>query len=108
MYNINSNNIKANIYLHIDYMKIVIRSVFFHFLCIAGFGMIYFNLKDDFFEKEKNDLDVIDYMLLSTTIQAGVGISDIYPISFYGKLTMIIQQLLMLCTHIFTIYVFTL
>ena len=88
-------------------MKIVIRTVFFHFLCIAGFGMIYFYLKDDFSEKKDDNLEIIDYFLLSTTIQAGVGVSDLYPMSFYGKLTMIIQQLLMLCTHIFTLYILT-
>ena len=87
-------------------MKIVIRTVCFHFLCIILFGILYFYLKNDFVEKEKNNLEVIDYLLLSTTIQAGVGVSDLYPTSFYGKLTMIIQQILMICTHVFTIYVF--
>lgn len=88
-------------------MKIVIRTVFFHFLCVAGFGMIYFYLKDDFSETQDDNLQIIDCLLLSTTIQAGVGVSDLYPTSFYGKLTMIIQQLLMLCTHIFTLYILT-
>ena len=88
-------------------MKIVIRTVFFHFSCIVGFGMLYFYLKDEFLENEKDKLEIIDYMLLSTTIQAGVGISDLYPTTFYGKLTMIIQQILMLCTHIFTLYILT-
>ena len=69
--------------------------------------MIYFYLKDDFSENQDNNLQIIDYLLLSTTIQAGVGVSDLYPTSFYGKLTMIIQQLLMLCTHIFTLYILT-
>jgi hypothetical protein len=87
-------------------MKIVIRTVFFHFLCIICFGIIYFYLKDDFSEKKEENLEIIDYLLLSTTIQAGVGISGLYPISFYGKLTMIIQQILMMCTHVFTIYIF--
>jgi hypothetical protein len=88
-------------------MKIVIRTVFFHFLCIIFFGILYAYLKNDF-EKNKDEekLGFIDYILLSTTIQAGVGISDIYPISFYGKITMIIQQLIMMCTHVFTIYIF--
>ena len=88
-------------------MKIVIRTVFFHFLCIIIFGILYAYLKNDF-EKNKDEekLGFIDYILLSTTIQAGVGISDIYPISFYGKITMIIQQLIMMCTHVFTIYIF--
>lgn len=89
-------------------MKIVIRTVFFHFLCIAGFGMLYSTFKDHFEKNSIQDenLGYVDYMLLSTTIQAGVGISDIYPISFYGKIIMIIQQLLMICTHVFTIYIF--
>jgi len=87
-------------------MKIVIRTVCFHFLCIIGFGILYFYLKDDFSEKKEDNLEIIDYLLLSTTIQAGVGVSDLYPTNFYGKLTMIIQQILMICTHVFTIYVF--
>ena len=85
-------------------MKIVIRTVFFHFLCIIFFGILYAYLKNDFEKnKEEEKLGFIDYILLSTTIQAGVGISDMYPISFYGKVTMIIQQFIMLCTHVFTI-----
>ena len=87
-------------------MKIVIRTVFFHFLCIIIFGILYFYLKENFAEKEEAELEIIDYVLLSTTIQAGVGVSELYPTTFYGKLTMIIQQIIMLCTHIFTIYVF--
>jgi hypothetical protein len=87
-------------------MKIVIRTVFFHFSCIIIFGILYFYLKEDFAEKEEANLEIIDYVLLSTTIQAGVGVSDLYPTTFYGKLTMIIQQLIMICTHVFTIYIF--
>ncbi len=89
-------------------MKIVIRTVFFHFLCIIFFGILYLNLKDQFNKnKDKEEkLELIDYILLSTTIQAGVGISDIYQISFYGKIAMIVQQLIMICTHVFTIYIF--
>jgi len=87
-------------------MKIVIRTLCFHFLCIIIFGTLYFYLKDDFSEKKEDNLEIIDYLLLSTTIQAGVGVSDLHPTSFNGKLTMIIQQLIMLCTHIFTIYIF--
>ena len=88
-------------------MKIVIRTAFFHFLCIAGFGITYFYLRDDFSEEKYDNLEIIDYLLLSTTIQSGVGISDLYPTTFYGKLTMIIQQLVLIMTHVFTIYIFT-
>jgi hypothetical protein len=87
-------------------MRIVIRTVLFHFLCIVFFGILYSQIKDEFTESE-HQLGLVDYMLLSTTIQAGVGVSDIYPITFYGKIAMIIQQLLMICTHVFTIYILT-
>ena len=89
-------------------MKIVIRTVFFHFFCIMVFAYFYFNFKDEFKRQIKDELTTIDYILLSTTIQAGVGISDIYPISFYGKIIMIIQQLIMIMTHVFTLYTFNL
>jgi len=90
-------------------MKLVIRAFLFHILCIIVFAMIYLSLHEDFHVKEKDDTKTfIDFILLSTTIQAGVGISDIYPLSYYSKITIIIQQMLMLFTHVITLYVFTL
>ena len=89
-------------------MKIVIRTVFFHLVCITFFTILYFVYKDNFKGHNAEYEDGIDCFLLSTTIQAGVGISDIYPISFYGKIIMIIQQLIMIMTHVFTLYTFNL
>ena len=95
-----------NLYYKIKlYMKIVIRTVCFHFFCILIFAYLYFNFRDDFQIQNKEELTTIDYIFLSTTIQAGVGISDVYPISFYGKVIMIIQQLIMIMTHVFTLYI---
>ena len=89
-------------------MKIVIRTVFFHILCIFIFALFYYYFKDHFQRKLTEEFSMIDYILLSTTIQAVVGISDIYPISFYGKIIMIIQQMLMIMTHVISLYFFTL
>jgi hypothetical protein len=89
-------------------MKLVIRTVFFHILCIFTFALLYNNFKDHFQRQIKEEFTFLDYFLLSTTIQAGVGISDIYPISFYGKIIMIIQQFIMIMTHVFTLYIFNL
>jgi hypothetical protein len=90
-------------------MKLVIRTFVFHILCIIVFAMIYLSLSEDFHVIEKDDRKTfIDFILLSTTIQSGVGISDIYPLSYYSKITMTIQQLLMLFTHVITLYIFTL
>jgi hypothetical protein len=90
-------------------MKLVIRTVLFHFLCIIVFGIIYYNIQSQFQHNSLNERRTIfDYILLSTTIQASVGIPDIYPITPTAKLLLILQQLLLIMTHVFTIYVFNL
>jgi hypothetical protein len=89
------------------YMKIAIRTVLFHILCIFIFAFLYYYFRDDFKTEVKEQFTMLDYIFLSTTIQSGVGLTDIYPIDFYGKLIMIIQQLVLIMTHVFTIYIFT-
>jgi hypothetical protein len=88
-------------------MKIAIRTVLFHIFCIFIFAFLYYYFRDDFKTQVKEEFTVLDYIFLSTTIQSGVGLTDIYPIDFYGKLIMIIQQLVLIMTHVFTIYIFT-
>jgi hypothetical protein len=89
-------------------MKLVIRTVLFHILCIFIFAFLYYS----FFKEETRETiekkTWLDCFLFSTTIQAGVGITNIYPITYYSKITIIIQQLLMIMTNIFTLYVFNL
>jgi hypothetical protein len=88
-------------------MKIVIRTVLFHILCIFIFAALYYYFRDDFKTQVKEEFTILDYIFLSTTIQATVGLTDIYPTNFYGKLVMIIQQLVLIMTHVFTVYIFT-
>ena len=86
-------------------MKIAIRTVFFHFLCILVFGVFYYNFQNEFQHIVSHERRTfLDYILLSTTIQASVGISDIYPITNIGKFMMILQQIIMIMTHVFTLY----
>ena len=89
-------------------MRLVLKTVAFHIICIIMFTLFYFIFSQHFHRNINEELTMLDYFLLSTTIQAGVGISDIYPISFYGKILMIIQQILMIMTHVFTLYIFNL
>ena len=94
-------------------MKLVIRTVVFHALCIVFFTYIYLYLSKHFknAQEEFNNTKqttFIDFLLLSTTIQAGVGFSNLFPISYYAKLTVIIQQLIIILTHVITLYIFTL
>jgi hypothetical protein len=88
-------------------MKLAFRTVIFHILCIFIFALFYYYFRDDFKTEVKEKFTLLDYIFLSTTIQSGVGLTDIYPIDFYGKLIMIIQQLVLIMTHVFTIYIFT-
>lgn len=89
-------------------MKLVIRTFVFHILCILVFALIYSNVADEFHVMGKHKNNFIDFLLLSTTIQAGVGISNLFPLSYYSKIIVIIQQMLMLFTHVITLYIFTL
>lgn len=93
-------------------MKIVIRTAVFHLLCILSFALIYLYLSEHFQSdqnaKPHKNNNFTDFLLLSTTVQAGVGVSELYPISFYGKMVLIIQQILLIFTHLITLYIFTL
>jgi hypothetical protein len=93
-------------------MKLVIRTGIFHLLCILTFACLYLYMADQFelsFKTNKqDDTKFLDYFLLSTTIQAGVGYTDLFPVSYYSKIAVIIQQFLVMLTHIITLYVFTL
>jgi hypothetical protein len=90
-------------------MKLAIRTVCFHFLCILIFGIIYYNIQYQFqHNDEQKRQSLLDYILLSTTIQAGVGFSDIYPITNFSKIIMVLQQIMMIMTHVFTLYFFNL
>jgi len=92
-------------------MKLVLRTLVFHFLCIIFFAFIYKHLSihfgNDKNTKYTDNNDMIDYLLLSVTIQAGIGISDLYPVSYVSKLILMIHQFVVISTHVFTLYIFT-
>lgn len=89
-------------------MKLVIRTVFFHLCCIVLFTGIYYYLRGEFAVPGANDVTVMDCALLSTTIQASVGMSNIAPLTNLTKIVMSIQQLLIITAYVFTVYVFSL
>lgn len=90
-------------------MKLAIKAVIFNFLCIIVFGFLYQTLGDKHFHNErKNNMSLLDYLFLATTIQSGVGLSDVYPYSDLAKSIMIIQQFIMISTNVFILYIFTL
>ena len=95
-------------------MKRVVQTLTIHFFCILFFAFFYYyfsthfdNNKQTYYNRESIIDSAIDFFLLSTTIQAGVGVSDMFPISVYGKLLLISQQLIMISISVITIYIFT-
>ena len=98
-------------------MKRVIKTVAVHLFFIIIFAIFYYYFSKHFEKNTPNKCKkyncatevntLIDFLFFSTTIQAGVGISDVLPNSIYGKMLMIMQQLIMISIHVITIYVFT-
>ena len=93
-------------------MKLVIRAAAFNILCIIIFGSIYWICKKHF-TKDKTLQKMIygvplDFFFLSTTIQAGVGYQDLTAITNLSKIILIIQQIVMITSNIFLLYIFTL
>lgn len=95
-------------------MRIVIKTVLFQFLCVLFFGLLYLSFKEHFVRDPsftpngKKDAEILDCLFLATTIQCGVGYSDLYPITDAAKVILIIQQFVMISTNVFLLYIFTL
>jgi len=95
-------------------MKLVIRTVVFQFTCVLFFGLIYLSFKNHFLRDptytldKKSEPELLDCLFLATTIQAGVGYSDLYPITYLSKIIMIVQQFIMISLNVFLLYIFTL
>ena len=88
-------------------MKRVFKTFIFHIMCILFFTTIYDANRELFKDNNQKELHFMDFLSLSTTIQSGVGYSNIYPTTYGIKLLTILQQLIMISTNIFTIYLFT-
>jgi hypothetical protein len=88
-------------------MKLVIRTVLFHIICITVFSFVYFYLKEDFHSNTIEHISVLDVIVLSTTIQSTVGLTNIRPMSPATKLAITAQQIVMIMVNVFTVYIFT-
>jgi hypothetical protein len=87
-------------------MNKIFKTAFFQIFCILFFTCVYTIFSDHFSFEDQNQKDkIIDYLLLSTTIQCSVGISGLNPTSTIGKIILIIHQLSVLFLHILTIYI---
>ena len=88
-------------------MKMVIRTVVFHLFCIIIFTFIYKYIAIDLKDEDQKMVNFIDYLVLSVAIQSGTGFSVVNPKNNIGKIVVIIQEFILIFTHVFTIYIFT-
>jgi hypothetical protein len=92
-------------------MKAVFQTLVFQLSCIVIFGFVYWYCQDDFTtdstERKYKKGELIDYLFMSTTIQAGVGYGDLYPINFRSKFILILQQFLMISSNVLILFLFS-
>ena len=88
-------------------MKMVIRTVIFHLIIIIIFTFIYKHIAIDLKDTDKKMVDFIDYLVLSVAIQSGTGFSVVTPKNNLIKIAVIIEEFILIFTHVFTIYIFT-
>jgi hypothetical protein len=95
-------------------MKQVFASIIFNFIIIIMFSIIYIYLKDEFIYnvsdklKTNNRIQIIDLIMYTTTIQSGVGLTNIMPNSVLSKLVTMTQQYIMIGSYLFILYFFIL
>ena len=91
-------------------MKLFFKTFAFNLFCILIFAFIYHIYSKDFTRTDGKSLNhtFFDCISLSTTVQVGVGLTNMYPTTNHTKMILNLQQLMMLSSHLFTIYIFTL
>jgi len=93
-------------------MKYVIRGAIYNLLCILVFFLLYLSFKHHFTLDPSlithKPPKISDLLFLSTTVQAGVGYSIVYPLTYTSKMIMIFQQFCMIISNLTIFYLFTL
>jgi len=91
-------------------MQLVVRTIIFHIICIVLFTAIYYLYRSQFLHlhKDRKYESIYDFLLLSISLQGSVGFSDVMPVSSLCKLLVSLQIIIMMSTHLITIYFFTL
>jgi len=89
-------------------MKKVFLFFFANLIILITFTIIYYSLsRDHFTNSTDGDVpDLYDYILLSTGVQSGAGLTTIYPATNISKLFVSLQLLSLIAINIIIIYVF--
>lgn len=87
-------------------MRIILNSLIFHLTSLTIFMFIYYSLPIGNFRipNSNKDLLLLDFFNLSTTVQAGVGITQILPTTYLAQTLMSVQQMLLITGNITILY----
>ena len=88
-------------------MKQLVRSVVYKIISIIVFTAIYWFYSNNFLNNNNKIPNFIDCLFLSVTVESGVGYTDLNPITDFSKVILMIQQILMITSNIFLLYIFT-
>jgi hypothetical protein len=89
----------------------LIWALMFNLFMIMGFFGLYMIYRDDFefrdsqSKNSKRQRTAFDLLLLSTTVQAGVGVTSIYPKTDIASGLLILQQFIMISGNILAFYI---
>jgi hypothetical protein len=87
----------------------ITNAILIHLISLMLFAIIYASLPTGTFKFADRDREpgFIDFFNMSTTIQVGVGLTSLYPMTELGISLTTLHQLTMLIKNVFILYLFT-
>jgi len=85
----------------------VMWATIFNIVNILLFFNLYLIYQNDFegMSQQKRKQTPVDFLLLSVTVQAGVGISRLIPVGDTGSLLVILQEIIMIWSNVLAFYI---
>ena len=95
--------------MHPKHINRFIKAIAIQFSLIFLFSFIYYSIIKDFKSSiDRQVMEYIDCLSLSATIQAGIGFSDIMPLTNVAIFYTMIQQMLTIIVTLYIVFTFTL
>ena len=95
-------------FIYAFYMDIVTKTFVFNIVCIIVFAIIYTLIPENNFLplNKKDNLNYIDYLFYSLTIQSGIGLPDVTAFTDLAKGLAMLQQFILISSAYILLNVF--
>ena len=95
--------------MHPKHVNRFVVAIAIQFYLIILFSLIYYSIINEFKSSIGREvMEYIDCLSLSTTIQAGIGFSDVIPKTNVALFFTMIQQMLTIVMSLYIVFTFTL